>query len=95
MRLEDSQKACIIWDAFKGQDTPEVKSKLQELDIKEVGVPKNMTHLLQPLDLTTNNAVKDIEKQEFTSYFTTSILSALQIDPDTSQLLKSTLSCQH
>ena len=27
--LDDSQKACIIWDAFKGQDTPEVKSKLQ------------------------------------------------------------------
>ena len=40
-----------------------------------------MTHLLQPLDLTTNNAIKDIEKQEFTSYFTTSILSALQRDP--------------
>ena len=60
--LEDSQKACIIWDAFKGQDTPEVKSKLQELNIKEVGCPKNMTHLLQPLDLTTNKEVKDIEK---------------------------------
>ena len=28
---------------------PEVKSKLQELNIKEVGVPKHMTRLLRPL----------------------------------------------
>ena len=82
LSLEDSQKACIIWDAFKDQDTPEVKSKLQELNFKEVRVPKNMTHLFQALNLITNNAVKDIEKQEFTSHFTTSILSALQRDPD-------------
>ena len=41
-----------------------------------------MIHLLQPLDPTTSNAVKDIEKQEFASYFTTSILSALHFDPD-------------
>ena len=54
------------------------KSKLQELNFKR---SKYLKHDL-PLDLITDNAVKDIEKQEFTSYFTTSILSALHRNPD-------------
>ena len=61
--LVPSQVSCIVWDSFTGQDTYAVKSKLEKLNIKEVGVPKNMTHLLQPLDLTTNGITKKIEDE--------------------------------
>ena len=36
-------------------------------------VPRNMTHLLQPLDLTTNGSFKTQEKNAFSEYFTTLI----------------------
>ena len=57
LAVDSSQKSCNIWDAFSAQQTPSVKEKLTLLDIKDVGVPKNMTHL-QPLHLTTNDATK-------------------------------------
>ena len=47
-----------------------------------VGVPSNMTHLFQPLDLTTNSAAKKIEKREFSNYFTECITEALLKNPD-------------
>ena len=73
--LYPSQKSSIIWDAFNGQGTEKVKSKLAELNITEVGMPKNMIHL-QPLDLATNGAVKKIEKNEYC------IMSVMELDPD-------------
>ena len=45
-------------------------------------VPKNMTHLLQPLDLTTNGYFKKYEKRAFSEYFTSCIMKALTHDPD-------------
>ena len=57
-KVPSTQKACLVWDAFSGQDTGTVKEKLQIFDIAEAKVPKNMTHLLQPLDLTTNGTAK-------------------------------------
>ena len=36
-------------------------------------VPKNMTHLLQPLNLTTNASVKKMEKKCLSEYFTNAI----------------------
>ena len=56
--LDVSQKSLLLWDAFKAQSTNSVIEKLDELNIECVMVPKNMTHLLQPLDLTTNGAMK-------------------------------------
>ena len=50
--------------------------------IESVMVPKNMTHLLQPLDLTTNGSLKKFEKREFSEYFTSCIMKALEIEPD-------------
>ena len=44
-------------------------------------VPKNMTHLLQPLDLTTNGRLNKIEKKAFSEYFYPSILKKLKNDP--------------
>ena len=44
-------------------------------------VPKNMTHLLQPLDLTTNGRLNKIKKKAFSEYFYPSILKKLKNDP--------------
>ena len=48
--------------------------------IQTVLVPANMTHLLQPLDLTTN-AFKKLEKRSFSEYFSSSIMKELEADP--------------
>ena len=48
--LQNDQKALILWDAFKAQSTDKVTKELERLNIIQVMVPKNMTHLLQPLD---------------------------------------------
>ena len=46
LKLPQNQVACLIWDAFKAQSTEKVKLE-EHLNIKDVEVPKNMTHLLQ------------------------------------------------
>ena len=61
--LPDSQKSLLLWDAFKAQSTQKVKDALSANKIEFVMVPKNMTHLLQPLDLTTNASFKKFEKR--------------------------------
>ena len=40
-----------------------------------------MTHLLQPLDLTTNASVKKMEKKCFNEYFTNAITKEMLRDP--------------
>ena len=40
-----------------------------------------MTHLLQPLDLTTNASVKKMEKKCFSEYFTNAITKEMLRDP--------------
>ena len=52
------------------------------LNVMSVGVPSNITHLLQPLDLTTNSAAKKIEKGEFSNYFTEASLRRFLKNPD-------------
>ena len=68
LQVPNYQKSFFIWDAFKGQVTPRVQERLAELVVVVVMVPKNMTHLLQPLDVTTNDTIKEIEKKEFRHY---------------------------
>ena len=80
--LPESQKSLLLWDAFKAQSTQKVKDALVTHNIKLVMVLKNMTHLLKPLDLTTNTSFKKFEKRAFTEYFTSCIRKALEIDPD-------------
>ena len=81
LKLPESQKSCILWDAFGALRTDSVISKLEVSGIEAVGVPTNLTHLLQPLDLTTNSATKKIEKREFSEYFTKCITNSLQRNP--------------
>ena len=59
-----------------------VEEKLDELIIECVMVPTNMAHLLQPLDLTTNGAMKKMEKRAFSEYFTNCIANELIKDPE-------------
>ena len=79
--LPRDQKSLLIWDAFKAQSTTKVEDTLASYGIKTVMVSKNMTHLLQPLDLTTNGSLKKFEKKAFSGYFCSSVLKELKNDP--------------
>ena len=59
-----------------------MKEKLSTLRSEEVQVPKNMTHLLQPFDLTTNGVAKKMEKKDFSEYFTSVITQAMLKTPN-------------
>ena len=82
LNLTNDQNSVLIWDAFTGQNTDAVNNRLSELNIFTVNVPKNLTHLLQLLDLTTNAAFKNIERKEFSNHFTLTILKELIKDPN-------------
>ena len=62
-KVPNDQKSLLIWDAFNRQSTPRVQERLAELGVVVVMVPKNMIHLLQPLDVTTNGTIKKIAKK--------------------------------
>ena len=66
---------------IKTQLTENVKLELEYLNIKDIEKPKNITHLRQPLDLTTNGVINKIEQSEFSDYFTNCITEALMADP--------------
>ena len=63
--LPADQKALLIWDVFKGQCTNKVNHLLENLNIKVIYVPANMTHFFQPLDLTVSGSAKDFMKKKF------------------------------
>ena len=74
-------RSLLIWDTFKAQPMTNVSGVLSKQGIEYVMVRKSMTHLLQPLDLTTNTSSKKIEKRAFSKYFSTSIVETLKEDP--------------
>ena len=45
-------------------------------------VPKNMTHLFAPLDLTVNKSMKQLEQREFSEYYSKAIGSHLKSHPN-------------
>ena len=47
-----------------------------------MNVLKNLTHLLQLLDLTANATFKNIKRKKFSNYFTSTILKRLIKDPN-------------
>ena len=81
LKLPQNQVACLIWDEFKAHSTEKVELELEHLNMKDVAVPKNMTHLLQTLDLTTNGVVKKMDQRECSDYFTRCITGALLANP--------------
>ena len=72
--LPQSQKSLLVWDTFKAQSIPKVMDTLSSYGIESVMVPKNMAHLLQPVNLTTNASFKKYEKRALSEYITFCIM---------------------
>ena len=81
LRPHFSQTPLFLWDAFKAQTTDLVNVKLDELNIERVMVPKNVMYLLQPLDLTTNEAMKIMENSAVKNVFANCMAGELLKDP--------------
>ena len=79
--IPNDQKSLLIWDAFKAQSRANVFNVLSKHEMESVMVPKNMTHLFQPLGLTTNVSLKKIEKIAFSKYFSSSIMEVRKKNP--------------
>ncbi|CAB4016591.1 Hypothetical predicted protein, partial [Paramuricea clavata] len=70
--LPENQSTLLhVMDAFKAQSSEKVIRELENLAIK------HMTHILQPLYLTTNASVKKMEKRGFSDYFPSTITEAM------------------
>ena len=65
---------------FQGKENPRVQDRLAELGVVATIAPKDMTHLLQPLDVTTNGNIKKIEKKELSNYIISIITNKMLID---------------
>ena len=74
-----NQAALLIFDVFRSHITDEVTSHLLQNNIYFVTVPKNMTHLFQPLDLTVNGHCKKFMKNEFAKWYMQQVDNALQV----------------
>ena len=68
--------SLLLSDAFKVQSRTKVMDRLSKVDIKSVVVPKNMTHLHQPLNLSTNAAFKKYKKRAFSEYVSAGVMEA-------------------
>ena len=86
LKLESDHRALLIIDVFSGQVTNPVLENLQENHIKLVRVPPNMTHLLQPLDLTVNGSAKSYLKRRFTEWFSGKISEELDAGKQLEQI---------
>ena len=62
--------------------TPTVRNILSKVVIESVMVSKNITHLLQLLDLSTNASLKKYDKQVFSEYFSASVMVTLKNNPE-------------
>ena len=69
MGLPIEQRALLIWDAFKGQQSQMITVPLDKYNLVTVMVPMNLTYLLQLLDLTTNGSFKKMEKAAFKDFY--------------------------
>ena len=73
IHLPKDQKGLIVWDVFKGQMTEKVKDGLATLNFELVPVSANMTHFIQPLDLTVNGSAKKFLRKQFTEYYAAAV----------------------
>ena len=78
LSLPDEQKAILVFDVFKGQETERVQSLIADNNCISVFVPANMTNYFQPLDLTVNGPAKQFLKGKFQEWYATKI--AKQVD---------------
>jgi hypothetical protein len=78
MELPESNPAMVIYDAFRRHSGAKVQKLLADNYLLTVRVPNNSTDRLQPLDLSTNKAVKDKLRQSFTDWYASQV--RLQIE---------------
>ena len=71
------QAVILIMNVFCGQMTEEVVSMLCTNNICFVKIPSNMTHLLQPLDLTVTGHCKSFMKGMFAEWYRKQVEEAL------------------
>ena len=76
------QNTPLIWDAFRGQQSQAITDVRNDYNLVTVMVPNNLTHLLQPLSLTTNGSFKKMERAGFRDYFTNTITKELESDSE-------------
>ena len=63
--LKSSHRALVIFDGFKGQNTPDFTAILEQHNISIVKVPPNCTDKLQPLDVSVNKSMKNEMRGKF------------------------------
>ena len=61
LKLSENHPALAIFDVFRGQQTDQVSSLLEDNNIYIFNVPPNCTNRLQSMDLSVNKSVKDFE----------------------------------
>ena len=76
--LPPSQRALVIIDGFRGQNTVEFLQLLEDNNISVVSVPANCTDVLQPLDLSINKPMKDHMKRSFQTWYALEVTKQLQ-----------------
>ena len=65
---DENQVALLIIDVFRGQMTDLVTQALKN-NIILVKIPRNMTSIYQPLNVTVNRSAKAIFKCGFTKWY--------------------------
>ena len=60
-----SQKAMVLMDNFSGKTTTSLLEKVEEEEVVVILVPPGTTDRLQPLDVSTNKAAKDFQREKF------------------------------
>ena len=63
--LSSTHEALIIFDGFRGQNTPDFLSILEKNNIGCVRIPPNCTDKLQLLDISVNKSMKSELKTSF------------------------------
>ena len=75
--FSSSQRALVIFDGFKGQNTTEFFKKLEDHGISSVTIPPNCTDKLQPLDISVNKSMKNELRNHFQMYYANQVSKQL------------------
>eukprot|EP00795_Rhopilema_esculentum_P008930 gene8930-16558_t len=78
LQLRKDQEWLLLADVFKDQWTENVKQLVLKNNGKMVPVPKNMTHIYQPLDLTVNRSCKAFLRKESQNWFAEQVQQQIQ-----------------
>ena len=68
LKLSENHPALAIFDVFRGQQSDQVLSLLEDNNIYVVNVPPNCTDHLQPMDLSVNKSAKDFMSAKFSEW---------------------------